>query len=445
MKFIENTKTNFNEVADHILNNLQGNEEATINLHGEESVFVRFNNSKVRQNTSVEQRSLNLLLQKNGKTANINFSITGVAAEDKKRADLWLAEARKECDLLPEDPYQVPMQNNGSSDNTILGKLLSAEELFTEITKPALGSDLAGLYSAGPLISANKNSKGQSHWFANESFFMDYSLYLGEKAVKGVYAGTHWNQSDYAANLAQTKNQLSLMDRPKKTLQPGAYKAYLAPGAVAELSTMFSWGSLSFANYKQGLSSLQKLADKEKSFSKLFTMRENFGMGFTPRFNDLGEVAPETLELITEGQMKNFLISSRSAKEYGATANAAGSWEGPRAMEILPGTLKKENILKELGTGLYLSNLHYLNWSDRLNARITGMTRYACFWVENGEIVAPIADLRFDENLYDCLGENLLAVTDFQEVDPNVSTYDSRGFGGKKLPGLLIKDFKFTL
>jgi predicted Zn-dependent protease len=109
------------------------------------------------------------------------------------------------------------------------------------------------------------------------------------------------------------------------------------------------------------------------------------------------------------------------------------------------GVIGKENILKELGTGLYLSNLHYLNWSDRLNARITGMTRYACFWVENGEIVAPIADLRFDENLYDCLGENLLAVTDFQEVDPNVSTYDSRGFGGKKLPGLLIKDFKFTL
>lgn len=114
-------------------------------------------------------------------------------------------------------------------------------------------------------------------------------------------------------------------------------------------------------------------------------------------------------------------------------------------MEILPGTLRREDILKELGTGLYLSNLHYLNWSDRLNARITGMTRYACFWVENGEIVAPIEDLRFDESLYDCLGANLLNITDFEEVDPMVSTYESRAFGGKKVPGMLIKDFKFTL
>jgi predicted Zn-dependent protease len=202
---------------------------------------------------------------------------------------------------------------------------------------------------------------------------------------------------------------------------------------------------LSFNTYKQGSCALQKLADKEKSFSPLFSARENFGMGLTHRFNSLGELAPETLELITRGQLQSFLISSRSAKEYGTTGNAASDWEGPRAFEVLPGTLKEADILKELGTGLYLSNLHYLNWSDRLNARITGMTRYACFWVENGEIVGPIKDLRFDENLYDCLGENLLAVTDFQETDPEVGTYDSRSFGGKKMPGMLVKDFKFTL
>src|SRR5207253_10288838 len=96
-------------------------------------------------------------------------------------------------------------------------------------------------------------------------------------------------------------------------------------------------------------------------------------------------------------------------------------------------------------TGLYLSTLQYMNNSNRPTAHITGMIRYACFCVENDEIVAPIADLRFDESLFECFGENLLAVTDFQEVDPAVGTYDSRAFGGKKIPGMLIKDFKFTL
>ncbi|MDG0816850.1 TldD/PmbA family protein [Bdellovibrio svalbardensis] len=445
MNFTESTKKAFNAVADHLLQSLQTGEEANLNLHAEDTTFIRFNNNKVRQNTHVEQRSLGLLLQKNGKTANLSFSITGQVEEDKKRADHWLAEARKECDLLPEDPYQVALQNNGTSDSTITGHLLSEGELFKAITEPAQGSDLAGLYCAGALISANKNSKGQSHWFANESFFMDYSLYLGEKAVKGVYAGTAWNQADFAANLAQSKNQLALMDRPKKTLPPGAYRAYLAPGAVAELASMFYWGALSFNGYKQGTSAFMKLADKEKTLSPLFSMQENYKMGLIHQFNSLGELSPETLPLVSEGKLANFLISTRSAKEYSVTGNAADSSEAPRSLEILPGTLQKADILKELGTGLYLSNLHYLNWSDRMNARITGMTRYACFWVENGEIVAPIADMRFDESLFDCLGQNLVAVTDFQEVDPQVSTYESRSFGGKKIPGMLIKDFKFTL
>ncbi len=445
MNFTDSTKKAFNAIADHLLQSLHEGENANLNLHAEETTFVRFNNNKVRQNTHVEQRSLGLLLQKNGRTANLSFSITGQIEEDKKRADQWLSEARKECDLLPEDPYQVPLQNNGSSDSTIKGHLLSDSDLFAAIIDPAKGSDLAGLYCAGALISANKNSKGQNHWFANESFFMDYSLYLGEKAVKGVYAGTHWNQADFAANLTQSKNQLSLMDRPKKTLPPGAYRAYLAPGAVAEMASMFYWGSLSFNGYKQGTSAFMKLADKEKTLSPLFSMRENYKMGLTHQFNSLGELAPETLPLVTGGKLTNFLVSTRSAKEYSVGGNAADSSEAPRALEILPGTLTKENILKELGTGLYLSNLHYLNWSDRMNARITGMTRYACFWVENGEIVAPIADMRFDESLFDCLGQNLIAVTDFQEVEPEISTYESRAFGGKKIPGMLIKDFKFTL
>lgn len=443
--FTEKTKQSFNLVADYLLAKLTSGEAANVNLHAEDSLFVRFNGNKVRQNTHVEQRSLTLTLQKNGKTAHINFSITGDVDEDKQRVDFWLTQARQECDLLPEDPYQVPIVNNGSSDSTFKGSLLTDEEVIKAITTPAQGADLAGLYCAGPIISANKNSAGQSHWFATENFFMDYSLYLGEKAVKSIYAGTHWDQEAFAANITQSKSQLNLMDRPKKVIVPGAYRTYLAPGAVAELASMFSWGSLSFNAYKQGGGALMKLADKEKSLSPLFSLRENFGMGLTHRYNSLGELAPETLKLISNGQLDNYIISSRSAKEYGVTSNAGDTYEGPRAMEILPGALKKDDILKELGTGLYLSNLHYLNWSDRLNARITGMTRYACFWVENGEIIAPIADLRFDESLFDCLGENLLAVTDFQEIDPMVSTYESRALGGKKVPGMLIKNFKFTL
>jgi predicted Zn-dependent protease len=57
-----------------------------------------------------------------------------------------------------------------------------------------------------------------------------------------------------------------------------------------------------------------------------------------------------------------------------------------------------------------------LNWSDQSGGRITGMTRYAFFWVENSEFIAPIENLRFDDSIYDFLGEKLEAFTDSREL-----------------------------
>lgn len=76
---------------------------------------------------------------------------------------------------------------------------------------------------------------------------------------------------------------------------------------------------------------------------------------------------------------------------------------------------------------------------------MTGMTRFACFWVENGEMVAPIEDLRFDESLYKFFGENLVELTHFTETFPEPGSYQRKGIGGAKVPGMIVKDFAFTL
>ena len=73
------------------------------------------------------------------------------------------------------------------------------------------------------------------------------------------------------------------------------------------------------------------------------------------------------------------------------------------------------------------------------------MTRYACFWVENGEIVAPIENLRFDESLYHCFGDGLMDLTNFQETIPTIDTYDRRGLGDSRVPGVLVEGFTYTL
>ena len=207
---------------------------------------------------------------------------------------------------------------------------------------------------------------------------------------------------------------------------------------------MFSWNGVGESSIRQGQSALIKLRDKA-SLSNCFSLTEDFTSGFVPRFNSIGEISPKVLNVIDNGVLRNTLISSRTAKEYDLNSNYADDGEFLRSPKIDKGDLQESDVLKSLDKGLYLSNLHYLNWSDNLGGRITGMTRYACFWVENGEIVAPIENMRFDDSIYNFFGENLESVGNSLEFIPSVGTYGGRNLGGNMCPGILLNSFCLTL
>jgi predicted Zn-dependent protease len=442
---LNTVRTHFDAVANHVLGQLTGDEAITLNLSAEDTLYVRFNANRVRQNTDVQQMGLSLQLQSMERTVKQSCTLSGKLQPDCALLSAILQACRAEVAVLDVDPNQVPIVNHGSSDEEFPGALAPPQGVVSAILDPAQGCDLAGLYAGGVVIRANRNSAGQSHWFATESFFLDYSLYDGPKAAKGSYAGARWDAQAWAANLAHTRDLLDKLERPTVNVKPGQYRTYLAPRAFADVLGMLGWNALSAAAWKQGRSPFKKLVEGEARFSPLLSFSENFALALTPRFNSQGEVSESLLPLMQAGELHTLLISSRTAKEYGLSGNAADEGEAPRSLDVACGTLAERDILKAIGTGLYLSNVHYLNWSDPVSARVTGMTRYACFWVENGEIVGPINDLRWDESLYDALGSKLLALTDWADIDPACDTYYTRALGGSRVPGALVEGWTFTL
>lgn len=443
--FFEQVREEFDAVSDALFSALKAGEELTLNLAAEDTLFIRFNGNLVRQNTDVTQRVLSLNFQACGRSVEQSLTLSGRQGSDGDAAIAALLRCRAEAAVLPVDPHQIALQNSGSSDEEFRGSLLPPAELIPTILEPASGTDMVGLYAGGAIIRANRNSKGQKHWFATENFFFDYSLYNGPQAVKGVYSAPVWNSLDWAANLQRNRELLVLLARPVQKVKPGPYRSFLAPPAFVDLVDMMGWDALSAAAWKQGRSPFKKLVEKDLQLSPLFNLEENFSLGLSPRFNAQGEVAVTRLPLIQAGEVQQLLVSSRSAKEYGLLANGAADGESPRALDVSPGSLAQGDILQSLGTGLYVSNLHYLNWSDPMSARVTGMTRYACFWVDGGEIVGPIQNLRWDESLFTALGSKLMALTRDVEISPAVGTYFERSLGGSRTPGALIDAFNYTL
>ncbi|MDZ8068003.1 MAG: TldD/PmbA family protein [Nostoc sp. DedQUE08] len=439
-------EVSFNRLIESLLIKKAENEQFTVRLSSERSQFTRFNHAKVRQTGCVADGWIELTLMADQRSSIRQFPFTGNWELDWQLAYPALQELRDELILLPIDPYLVLPSGNNTSREIHSGNLLPEEAVVTSVLEQVPELDFTGIYAGGIVIKGYGDSSGQKHWFATDSFSLDYSLFsTSEQAVKGTFAGSDWDESAYITKISEAKKQLELLARPIKELPRGQYKTYFAPAAVADLLVMLSWGAVSEADIQQGNSALAALSRQEKQLSTAFSLKENFQRGLVPRFNELGEMAAPELPVIEKGYLVNTLVNSRTAKEYQKIANGANGSETLRAPEISPGNLIFEQILPRLDTGLYLSNLHYLNWSDRHTGRITGMTRYACFWVENGEITAPIENLRFDESLYRFWGENLIDLTTFQEFIPEVGTYESRQLGGSLVPGMLVEDFTYTL
>lgn len=454
MSFAAETRMLFDRLADDCFAQCTAGEEVTLSLNAEEQAYLRFNASRVRQSTDVRQCELGMQFQSGGRRVDLALSLGGVYDADARALRSVLARAREEVMVLPEDPFLVPMENRGASEMSHPGRLLAAEEAVRVFTGVTEGTAFTGLFASGPMLRASRNSRGQSHWFATESFFVDYSLYTvneaGEnKAVTECYAGNTWSEAEFLAGFGAARERLGQLRKPSRAVKPGGYRAYLAPAAARDFAGMMGWGALSYAAWKRGLSAFAQLQEGKARLSPQLSLRENFGLGLAPQFNALGEMAPLELPLIESGELRNLLVGARSAREYGVPSNGAEDnpfiGEAPRSPEIAGGDLDEAAALARLGTGVYLGNLHYLNWSDRHSARVTGMTRYACFWVEGGEVVAPIRDLRFDVSLYRALGGDLEALTREAHVMPDTGTYFCRSLGGMKVPGMLIDDFRFTL
>ncbi len=434
----------FFSLADFLATQTRGGEIFTCWFAGEQSDFVRFNHGKVRQAGSVEQRHVTLRLIRDGRHASQSLALTG-GPTDFDQGRMALAELRSLLDHVPADPYLFYATDICSSEKKRRGEIPSSEEIVDEIAVQANRHDLVGILASGAMYRGFANSLGQRNWHEVENFNFDWSLYYRtDKAVKSSFAGFEWHADHLSAKMRSAVEQLKQLQRPAKTIEPGQYRAYLAPRALDEITGMLSWGGLSAKARRTKQSPLLRM-EQGARLNEKFTLCEHTVAATAPGFQGDGFIKPDRVNLIERGELRDALVAPRTAREYDLPCNGANGSESPESTELAAGSLASADALTALDRGLLINNLWYLNYSDRPACRLTGMTRFATFWVENGEIVAPVNVMRFDDTLYRILGENLLDLTQERELMLDASTYGSRSTQSSRLPGALVSGLKFTL
>ncbi len=432
-------KDRFFAAAERLSRGLRAGETLLCNLSAERSDFVRFNHARVRQAGTVEQGYLDLRLIRDRRQATATVPLEGKDHEDALRA------LRDSLEGLPEDPWLLVNEAPRSSESVRRGALLASRDIVDRALEGSRNLDFVGIYAGGAQMRGFANSLGQKNWHEIDSFNLDFSLHgEGDRAVKSGYAGFGWDGKVFTQKILSAGEEMKVLEKTKKQIVPGEYRAYLAPRAMSEITALLNWGAYSARAQKTRQSPLLRMQEGA-CISPKVTLCENTAEGIAPGFQGHGFLKPDQVVLIEKGALKDALVSPRSAKEYGLQTNGAGGPETAASLDMKEGSLKEENVLKELGTGLYVSNLWYLNFSDRPAGRITGMTRFATFWVEGGKIAAPVGPMRFDDSIYRMLGENLVDLTREREMLPDPSTYGARSTASERLPGALLTALRFTL
>jgi predicted Zn-dependent protease len=436
----------FFALADRAGDGLKGQEFLLANFAGEESDFVRFNCARVRQAMTIQQAYLTLTLIDGSRYASVRIALAADPAGDGIAVDRALAELRADLPTLPEDPYLLYSTTVNSTESVRAGQLPRGVEAVETIIEGASSSDLVGILASGPVFRGFANSAGQRNWHAVDCFNFEWSLYHAQdKAVKAAYAGTDWSRAEAGQRIESAREQLTYLARPPKTISPGVCRAYLAPAAVDELLWLLNWGGVSAKAQQTKQSPIQRLVEGEMQFSDRVYLRENTTEGLAPAFDAAGFVKPAAVDLIAGGRHAGSLVSARTAREYGLESNGADEQETMQSMELGSGNLAQADALAALDNGVYVGNLWYLNFSDRPNGRVTGMTRFGTFWVEGGRIVAPLAVMRFDDSLFRMLGESLVDFTREREWIVNSGTYGQRSIETSRVPGTLLSALNFTL
>jgi predicted Zn-dependent protease len=439
-------KDYFQKISYKLFNSLENYEILLLNFDAEKTNFVRFNHSKIRQAGNVRQVTLTLNLIFKSKTLT---SVIRLSTDFEKDSILLLRTLyylRREIPELPEDPYLMYERNINSFENDITSNKLDAYAMTGNIIDSCSMLDMVGILSSGTILKGFASSLGQFNWHESESFNFDWSMYTESgKAIKQNYSDQEWSQKRFTDLLSESKEKLNVIDNKEVKVKTGEHRVYLSPSALNEIIDMLSWGGFSYKANKIGSSPLHLMEKGKKNFNKIVSFSENLSNGISPKFHSDGFIKPEMTELIVDGQYANSLVSPRSALEYSVNHNAAEYYESPVSIHLKQGELDANKILDTLKDGIYISNLWYLNFSDRNNGRITGLTRFGCFMVENGEYKGPINTMRFDETVYNIFGDKLIGLTDSPQLLMDSSTYEERSTYSSTIPGAIVEDFKMTL
>ena len=403
---------------------------AQIYYSWEKSTATRFGENAITQNMGGEQENLRIEiyngLRKGSMATNKlddnslkNFVEVAVKMSQDAPEDPELMEI-----LGPQEYTDGPKAFFEDTANLAPEKIASDAGVVVDMAK-AKGYRASGLFEASAVISAIANVKGL--FCIENNTEVDYSTTVhGPKGSgKGFMNRSSYRDIDIEKIANMAVGNAEMAQNPGD-IETEDWTVIFEPLAVADILGFMVW-NLSARDADEGTTVFAgKLG--EKMFSeKVDISIVTDDPELPPMLFGLDGLPIKPKKIVEKGVLKRLKHDRFWADKKG---------EEPDAV-FLPLSMKGEDntiddLVKSCKKGLLVKNLWYIRYVDRKELLLTGMTRDGVFLVEDGKIVGPVKNMRWNESPVVFL-KNIVAMSRAERIDSRV-----------KLPGIMSEGFTFS-
>lgn len=398
-----------------------GADESAVSINGSCSSLIRYSRNQISENGEQNAMRVSLAVAVGKQEACFSASLSP-NLDLSTFANQAVALAR----MFPENPEHVspvksvPGIQSNCFDQTITQRSpLETAELIDRVCKKSAHRNLFsyGTLTAGNSFYSIANSAGLRAYHSETRF--EFTITVRTQDHSGSCRNTvshHLYEKLAIDDTLEKTMDWAERSRDPSPIDPGEYTVILTPTAATSYF-MLAMSAFDARMVEEGRSALThhystKDPIGQQLFSPLVSIRSRLNHPDHPR-------APFSQTISMDGYsgqgMANMMfsmglpVSNRAIIENGTLKHLFHSlyWARhknvepygfPTLLEFDAGSKSTDEMIQGTERGLLINSFWYIRFVDPTHLLLTGLTRDGVFLIENGQIVRPVKNLRFNES-----------------------------------------------
>lgn len=416
-------------------------DDAQASVSADKTSHLRFAGNAILTSGNTIERSANITVWIKNKRGSANTSDLSDASLKAmvEQAEQIAAISPVDREYLPTLGAQSYKPTAGYVESTANLALASRARTIGAILAESRKSNVisAGFHQTVARSQAQATKNGNFNFEQRTNASLSVTARVPDGTSSGYFARSHFDLARLdTARIARESIRKAVEGRNAKVIDPGVYSVILEPQAVADL--LGGGNQFDARSAEEGRSPYSAAGGKTRLGERIFDERINI---YSDPWNGelpgsaaaQGGIPAEKIYLVRNGVLENLVYSrfwaNKSGKKPspGPVNTIMESSAKPATMDEMIGSMKR---------GLLIGRFWYIRGTDPRTASSTGLTRDGVWLIENGKIVSPVRNFRFNQSIIKMLAPGNVEMIGAPERvgDGNASL----------LPALMLKAFNFT-